>query len=669
MRFLELTEAVRKKKPIRSAGKLKDGTPVEIFVEQEPEKVTVWLRAGDEFLGMAGFGKADYAGRHGKWVASSTFINTEWRRKGANTLMYDAVEKLGYQLIPEPRSNKLSADGAAFWRARRIRSGRVNESEGVTISPEQAHTILTDRRCKHGVKISPNTRLWRGVSEQSGHGMATYGLGLYFTANKKDAAAYGRVVEVSRSMLPDNPLRFDGVNDYQIWLQTAQRLLGYPSNREFVVDFDDIGRFVRALDPSIDGIQLFSGKDAMFVTYGVDHINEDVGQAVCIDDVPDSVKADIIDMMLARTNFEAAYHAEYGVYPTDEDVKGELFGLAKCPFSITPLKLSPKEISNAKRSVSDKVVQQYRGMTTTPPPILVRKEGRGWKIVEGGHRLAAAQLSGREMLDAYDVSAFFDVDWAVYLEGEPLTEKLIDNPATKVVLQARKDMGMSPWAINNGWCMGFALRLIRKLGDGAEMVSTTGVPGGFPGHSVVLYKGLYYDAESPEGVKTIPELAYCKRLRAIADGPEEELEEKAPVDTPLYHYTTFKGANGILGDGFIHASGSIRPYISLTRDQHLNFYNNLVRFDIDTRRLKARFKVVPHNYWPGGASARSESEERVMAEQIPLAVVRSITLLPPDARRTIGEIQYRTGDEIAAKAKALGIEVIDRRPPLVVQDA
>jgi len=105
--------------------------------------------------------------------------------------------------------------------------------------------------------------------------MATYGLGLYFTANKKDAAAYGRVIEIPRAYLPDNALRFDGVNDYQIWLQGAQRLLGYPSNREFVVDFDDIGKFVRALDPTIDGIQLFTGKDAMFVTYGGDDLNEE----------------------------------------------------------------------------------------------------------------------------------------------------------------------------------------------------------------------------------------------------------------------------------------------------------------------------------------------------------------------------------------------------------
>lgn len=226
MRFREITEA---KNETRTKGKLKDGTPVNVFVKQEPEKITVWIKAGNEFLGSAYFVKADFAGRQGKWVATSTFINTEWRRQGANSLMYDAVEKLGYELIPEPRVGKLSNDGAAFWRSRKIHKGRVNE-------------------------------------------------------------------------------------------------------------------------------------------------------------------------------------------------------------------------------------------------------------------------------------------------------KLIDNPVTQKVLQARREMKMSPWAINNGWCMAFALRLARKLGDGAELVSTTGVPGGFPGHSVVRYKGKFYDVESPEGVDSIPELAYCKRLRAIADQPGEEDE-------------------------------------------------------------------------------------------------------------------------------------------------
>lgn len=98
-----------------------------------------------------------------------------------------------------------------------------------------------------------------------------------------------------------------------------------------------------------------------------------------------------------------------------------------------------------------------------------------------------------------------------------LSERLVDSRAEQMALQCRKDFQMSPWAINNGWCSAFASRLARRLGPEAKVVGTTGVPGAFPGHSAVFYKGLYYDAESPQGVPELKDLAYCIRLRAIAD--------------------------------------------------------------------------------------------------------------------------------------------------------
>lgn len=100
---------------------------------------------------------------------------------------------------------------------------------------------------------------------------------------------------------------------------------------------------------------------------------------------------------------------------------------------------------------------------------------------------------------------------------ELLSERLIDNPVESVVHRCIRSFRMSPWAINNGWCWGFAVRLKKMLGDGAEIVNTTNVPGAFPGHSAVLYRGRYYDAESPEGVVELKDLAYCRRLRAEAD--------------------------------------------------------------------------------------------------------------------------------------------------------
>lgn len=141
------------------------------------------------------------------------------------------------------------------------------------IDQELARQILADWRCKRGVKIGKNTRLWRGQSSQSGSGMAVLGLGLYFTANKKVAKGYagddGEIVEIPRWKLPHNALRFDTTGNFEIWLQQAQRLLGV-GPREFSAVYHDFGDFIRALDPEIGGIQIHTGKDAMFVSYSTD---------------------------------------------------------------------------------------------------------------------------------------------------------------------------------------------------------------------------------------------------------------------------------------------------------------------------------------------------------------------------------------------------------------
>jgi hypothetical protein len=90
---------------------------------------------------------------------------------------------------------------------------------------------------------------------------------------------------------------------------------------------------------------------------------------------------------------------------------------------------------------------------------------------------------------------------------------------------------MTPQQINNGWCWVFAVRLCKVLGADATIVNTTGHEGVFPGHSVVLYQGRYYDAESPQGVEKLTELAYSQRLLRIRDGLEEFSDEVLSMDT------------------------------------------------------------------------------------------------------------------------------------------
>lgn len=136
-----------------------------------------------------------------------------------------------------------------------------------TIPDDIAEKIMSNPRVKRGVKCSASTRLWRGESEHSGSGMASYGQGIYFAASRKVAAQYGTVREISRDLLPFGCLRFDTTNDFQIWYQTAFKLMGYNDNRDVWKDYNDLSEFIRAIDPSVDGIQMFKGKDAIFVRY------------------------------------------------------------------------------------------------------------------------------------------------------------------------------------------------------------------------------------------------------------------------------------------------------------------------------------------------------------------------------------------------------------------
>ncbi len=161
---------------------------------------------------------------------------------------------------------------------------RYKELFESSLTPEQASQILKLPMVHRGVKISPNLRLWRGTNENSGSNAASFGSGLYFTADKRVAKDFagdnGKIHDISFDMLPKNPLRFKTRQDFEIWLQTAIfNIIGYKRRSEFTVDYHDFKEFVRALDPSIDGIQMYLGKDAEFVNYDAPRITEDFAGA------------------------------------------------------------------------------------------------------------------------------------------------------------------------------------------------------------------------------------------------------------------------------------------------------------------------------------------------------------------------------------------------------
>ncbi len=151
---------------------------------------------------------------------------------------------------------------------------RVNQNDEVNqglppngnrrFSEDQRTAALGDSRVKRGLKLGKKTRIWRGVSKVEGDGMATYGLGSYTTTDRNTARKYagtdGEVVEMGASDLPENPLRFESVQDFQIWYGQVLKTLGMTSKRDVATEFSDYADFIRAIAPEADGIQIGNGE-------------------------------------------------------------------------------------------------------------------------------------------------------------------------------------------------------------------------------------------------------------------------------------------------------------------------------------------------------------------------------------------------------------------------
>jgi diguanylate cyclase (GGDEF)-like protein len=139
---------------------------------------------------------------------------------------------------------------------------------GTFTDEQRTRALDTSRFLDIGLKFPVKGKLYRGVSERSGSNSFTYGRGLYTTADKKMAKEWGKVVEMSREDLPNNPVRFDSINRWNEWQQfIAYDLLGMRRLSEFEQAMGSPEKWIRQLDPSIDGVQVGSGKDAFFVKF------------------------------------------------------------------------------------------------------------------------------------------------------------------------------------------------------------------------------------------------------------------------------------------------------------------------------------------------------------------------------------------------------------------
>jgi hypothetical protein len=137
-------------------------------------------------------------------------------------------------------------------------------------------------------------------------------------------------------------------------------------------------------------------------------------------ELPPSVKADLADAVGAGRfpEFARGYADFHGADPRDADVAAELFEPTDAPY-IALGKVPTQNISAAKdRQVSPQVVARYAAMPSrTAPPLLVRKTGTGYQLVEGGHRLAAAKARGDAYVPIADMSSLGDLDWDAHMSG------------------------------------------------------------------------------------------------------------------------------------------------------------------------------------------------------------------------------------------------------------
>lgn len=215
-----------------------------------------------------------------KVIASYNFgdtlvVDKKYRRKGiAAELVYQWRMRNPNEKTATNRTKKSQALQEKVWdRIEREMSGPLLFQGGPEISAEAKAKALSSHRAQRGVKLGAKAKVYRGVSSESGNGMASYGQGLYTTASKKMAKQYagddGQVLEMDRyDDLPGNPLRFDTINDYEIWLQQAEKAAGYAGLRERQeAGFVEPDHFIRAIDPEVDGLQIGKGADAFFVKW------------------------------------------------------------------------------------------------------------------------------------------------------------------------------------------------------------------------------------------------------------------------------------------------------------------------------------------------------------------------------------------------------------------
>ncbi|WP_455233387.1 ADP-ribosyltransferase-containing protein [Geopseudomonas aromaticivorans] len=246
-------------------------------------------------------------------------------------------------------------------------------------------------------------------------------VGHWFTSSKADAATYGsRVIEAQLAIT--NPRRITRK-------QLDELSVSYP-HEELMRRLSANGRYDGLIIETIkpDPIIEDPGMPEQYVVFSADQIHVlDAGlpELTALDDLPPVVQEDIETAILVHWDHALkAYRDTYGQPPLDGDLRGELFGLVE-PMGVPVTRMAIEQIDFGDREVSERAVESYRQLLedgSEAPPVLVRRVGERYVLVEGGHRFAAAHAAGASTIAVADVTALHDMDWASYFAGEPEVE-------------------------------------------------------------------------------------------------------------------------------------------------------------------------------------------------------------------------------------------------------
>jgi hypothetical protein len=145
--------------------------------------------------------------------------------------------------------------------------------------------------------------------------------------------------------------------------------------------------------------------------------------------------------------------------------------------------------------------------------------------------------------------------------------------------------------------------------------------------------------------------------------------KKAPVVegfldfTPLYHNTMFKNALEIMKTKTIYGNSHMRldgystksqECICTSRSKNFRYGFSPIQFVLNKDKIKRNYKVIPYDFFRS-ENPRSESEERILTEKLPISYVEQINFVPYAHRKTL-DVEYRAWEEIKKLAQSYGIK-------------